>query len=233
MTGGLSWDDRRYVADRSRASVGSAGSTGSAGAVGEPARAGRGNSARAASGSAAQVQRDIVEAAYSLVGRRSLVVGGERFSADCTGTVLAAYYAAGIDLRDHFSRFTGNGVTRLYKMGEHYNLMHAPRQPQPGDVIFWDNTYDRNRDGRFNDPLTHNGVVVEVKPNGQIEYVHYNYARGVVVEKLNLNRPDTHEDRGTLVNSPMRMRRDRHIKPDAWLASHLFRAFAGLHRLET
>lgn len=181
--------------------------------------------------SAEAVQQRIAEAAYGLVGRSRLVVNGERFPADCTGTILAAYYAAGIDLRPYFRHFTGNGVTRLYKIGESYDLASSAEAPQPGDVVFWDNTYDRNRDGRFNDQLTHAGVVVKVQSDGQLEYVHYNYSRGVVVERLNLSRPDTHMNGDTLVNSPMRMKRDRHIRPHSWLASHLFRSFSALYRL--
>jgi hypothetical protein len=200
-------------------------------ALAGPDGAGGENARRPVSVSGTAVQEDIVRAAYSLVGSRTLRVRGERFTADCTGTVLAAYYAAGLDLRPYFKQHTGNGVTRLHKIGREQRLLSAGGAPEPGDVVFWDNTYDRNRNGRFDDPLTHAGVIVDVGPRGQLEYVHYNYARGVVVEQLNLRRPDTHRAGNELINSPMRLKSDRHMRPDQWLASHLFRDLASLHRL--
>jgi hypothetical protein len=77
--------------------------------------------------------------------------------------------------------------------------------------------------------------VVSVGRNNQIEYVHYDYSKGVALARMNLEREDTYtaERAGekVLLNSPMRMKRDRHINPDAWLASHLHRSFGRLYRL--
>jgi hypothetical protein len=188
------------------------------------------------SGRAEGVGRRVAEAAEDLVGQRRIRIRGERFNADCTGTILAAHYAAGIDLRPFFSEYRGNGVRRLYSLGRDYRLIEkGTRTPKPGSVIFWDNTYDRNRDGKWNDPLTHAGIVVSVGRNNQIEYVHYDYSKGVALARMNLEREDTYTaERGgekVLLNSPMRMKRDRHINPDAWLASHLHRSFGRLYRL--
>jgi hypothetical protein len=91
------------------------------------------------------------------------------------------------------------------------------RLPLPGDLVFWDNTYDRNGNGRWDDDLTHAGIVVSVDDDGTIHYVHHNYRRGIVVEQMNLRAPDD-----TTRNSAMRMRGS----PDGnglWLSSHLFR----------
>jgi hypothetical protein len=139
-------------------------------------------------------------------------VGDRTFPLDCSGTILAAHYKAGIDLVSAFTEETGNGVTRLWRMG-------APGgEPSVGDVIFWDNTYDRNRNGLWDDELTHAGIVVAKDRNGTISYVHHNYRRGIVVERMNLKRPDNSE-----LNSPMRMRGHRDAQRNLWLASHLYR----------
>jgi len=174
------------------------------------------------------VQERILAGAEYVKGKRSLVINGRRFNWDCTGTILSIYYYAGIDLQKEFADYTGNGVTRLYKMAEHYGLLYDTRDPVPGDVIFWDNTYDRNHDGKWNDLLTHAGVVVATEPDGTIEYIHHNYRRGIVVEKMNLHEPDA-----TDVNSPLRMKSDRWVRPDSWLSSHLYRDFGMLYDLPT
>jgi hypothetical protein len=103
----------------------------------------------------------------------------------------------------------------------------------PGDLIFWDNTWDRNGDGAWNDPLTHIGMVTAVNAEGTIDFVHYHYRRGVVTAKMNLvHRDETHlpgsgQARGqtALINTPMRMKGSGSVDPRRWLSSQLYRAF--------
>jgi hypothetical protein len=146
---------------------------------------------------------------------------------------MAAYYAAGNDLTAEFTKYTGNGVQRLYEMAAANRQAYKNRLPSPGDVIIWDNTYDRDGNKRWDDEYTHTGIVVGVDPDGQITYVHHNYAQGIVAARMNLNQENIYLDDSpaespTLVNSPMRMKSDRYINPDKWLSSHLFRVYAGL-----
>ncbi|ADN03109.1 CHAP domain-containing protein [Spirochaeta thermophila] len=178
--------------------------------------------------SLSELQRRLVEEARGLVGRERLVVKGRGFTMDCTGVVLAVYYAAGIDLSAEFSRYEGNGVRRLYLTMKSHGLLYFTRTPQPGDLIFWDDTYDANGDGRMNDPLTHVGMVVESHSDGTVVYIHHNYRRGIVLEYMNLYDPDTYTTekggRIVVVNSPMRMRGSPSSN-GKWLASHLVRDF--------
>ncbi|WP_169730506.1 CHAP domain-containing protein [Salinispira pacifica] len=177
------------------------------------------------------IQQQIVESGISLTKKNRLTVQGKDFAQDCTGTVLAAYWGAGLNPVKYFHLYSGNGVKRLHDMGEAYDLNYFSSLPNPGDVIIWDDTYDRDGNGKWGDPYTHAGVVVSVTEDGQITYLHYNYARGVVLEKMNLNRPDTYTDsNGNQVNSAMRMKSHRYIKPDSWLSSHLVRGFIPLYR---
>ncbi|MFP4551646.1 MAG: CHAP domain-containing protein [Spirochaetales bacterium] len=183
-------------------------------------------------GELSSVQRDIIAAANELLSKQNFLVNGYRYSYDCTGTVLAIYAMAGIHLVDLFPRYSGNGVARLYAIGSEYDLLYHSTIPQPGDLIFWDNTYDKNGDKLWNDELTHVGLVIAVEPNGIVEYVHHDYSKGVVTAKMSLIDPQTHTDAtGVLVNSPMRMRSHRHLNPDEWLASHLYRHLGALHQI--
>ncbi len=156
----------------------------------------------------------VAAAARSLVGRRSLRIRGRVFPLDCSGLILAIFYQAGLDLTPAFAEETGNGVKRLWKMGTPV----AESEIAPGDIIFWDNTYDRNRNNLWDDELTHAGIVSAIDGEGTIFYVHHNYRRGIVEEKMNLQRP--HD---TTVNSAMRMRGQRDPQGARWLSSHLFR----------
>lgn len=178
-----------------------------------------------------RIQQQIVESGIKLTQRNSLTIQGKEFTQDCTGTVLAAYWGAGLNPVKYFHLYNGNGVKRLHDMGEAYDLNYFSSLPNPGDVIIWDDTYDRDGNGKWGDPYTHAGIVVSVTEDGQITYLHYNYAKGVVLEKMNLTRPDTYTDsKGNLVNSAMRMKSHRYIKPESWLSSHLVRGFIPLYR---
>jgi hypothetical protein len=176
----------------------------------------------------AEVQRKLAEGARFVLGKTELVIRGRRFPMDCTGTVLAIYWYAGIDLARDFPKYNGNGVTRIYRSLGKENLLYTSTRPLTGDIIFWDNTYDRNRDGLWNDPLTHVGMVVQTGEGGLIEYVHLNYSGGIVIEHMNLLEPWVNEKlvmgEIRILNSPIRMKRPGERHPRLWLAGQLFRA---------
>ena len=152
-------------------------------------------------------QRLIVQGSRSLEGKKALVVGGVTYPNDCTGLVRAAYAFASIDLAYRFDEFEGNGVRRLYETLRSQNLVYAVRYPAPADIVFWNDTYDANGNGKADDELTHVGVVVSAEADGSIVYLHYHYRLGPVLERMNLLRPDD-ESRGPdgPVNSILRMR---------------------------
>ncbi len=181
-----------------------------------------------------KVQRKLIEGAERLKGTRKLVVKDKTFSMDCSGTVLAVYYYAGIDLTGAYSKYSGNGVARIYKYLEDENLLYNTIMPVPGDIIFWDNTWDKNSDGKINDSLTHMGMVVYSFKNGDVEYIHLNYRKGIIFEKMNLKDPDTNiiiiDGKTIIINSPMRMRSAP--KSGKRLASQLCRSFGMGYLLE-
>jgi len=167
------------------------------------------------------------EGARSLLGATELVVNGRRFSWDCTGTVLAIYWYAGVDLARDFGRYPGGGVNRLYRTLADAGLLYTTREPILGDLVFWDDTYDADGDGKWDDPLTHVGMVMETERDGTVSYIHLNYRRGIVIERMNLREPDVHQrvvaGRVTIVNSPLRMAEAGKAHPDQWLAGQLYR----------
>lgn len=173
------------------------------------------------------LQMKLVEGTAAVLGADSLVINGRTFTMDCTGTVLAIYWYAGIDLAADFGRYQGNGVARLYRSLDARGRIVKSGYPAPGDILFWDNTYDANEDGRFNDEFTHVGMVVHVLDGGTVEYVHYNYSRGIVLERMNLSSPDSRamvvDGYQILINSPIRARNSPPAPGDVSLSSQLLR----------
>ncbi|MEM5947103.1 CHAP domain-containing protein [Spirochaetia bacterium 38H-sp] len=179
------------------------------------------------------IQRKLLEEAKKLLGKNTVDVRGRHFNLDCTGVVLGIYYGAGIDLSAEFPNYSGNGVKRLYEILKDRNLLYTTRYPQPGDLIFWDNTYDANGNGRFDDYLTHVGMVMETRPDGTIIYIHHHLRKGIVLEQMNLNDPDTYtiekDGKTLIINSPMRRKGDPRAQ-GKWLASQLTRDFAQAYK---
>jgi hypothetical protein len=181
----------------------------------------------ALSGAADAIRAELGAGARSLLGAAELVVKGRRFNWDCTGLVLAIYWHAGIDLARDFGRYAGGGVSRLYRTLQDDSLLYTTREPILGDLVFWDDTYDADGDGTWDDPLTHVGMVMETAADGIISYVHLNYRKGIVIEQMSLREPDVHQrvknGRVTIVNSPLRMAEAGKPHPDRWLAGQLYR----------
>ena len=124
--------------------------------------------------------------ARSLVGLSTLKVVAPGLPDDCTGLVRAVYDDAGISLLE-FGQRGDNGVTAMYRFAFERSALHTSR-PAPGDLVFFRETYDRNRDGLENDGLTHVGVVEDVEADGTVLVIH-RVARGVVRYRMNLSNP--------------------------------------------
>lgn len=107
-------------------------------------------------------QAALVEAAHWAVGRGDLSNNGRRFRMDCSGVVSALYWRAGLDLQSAYPRYTGNGTARIHAWMTDEALLYRPDEPAPGDLIFWDNSYDVNGNGAADDELTHIGMAVSV-----------------------------------------------------------------------
>jgi cell wall-associated NlpC family hydrolase len=164
--------------------------------------------------------RSIVERSAQLVGARSL---GKNVPNDCSGFVRLAYLAAGIDLVAHGFLAGENAVSAIFRRALDVGTVHH-QAPRPGDLVFFRETYDRNRDGRRNDGMTHIGVVEAVDADGTVTFIHRG-GKGVARGRLNLSAPAKHQlgDRGPVLND--------YIRPAAkgtraYLAGELFAAFA-------
>jgi cell wall-associated NlpC family hydrolase len=146
----------------------------------------------------------VVATARALVGQSQVKVGGRAYPSDCTGLVEAVYMQAGISLRGT-SKPGDNGVTALYRYALNHGRVYNGGRPVPGDLVFFRETYDQNRDGRRNDGLTHVGLVDEVDADGTVTVIH-RVQRGVVRYRMNLSKPSVGKDpdTGKLLNDTLR-----------------------------
>jgi hypothetical protein len=172
----------------------------------------------------------VASRAAELVGR-PLRVTAPRLPDDCTGLVRAAFAGLRLDLMSRAER-GDSGVTAMWRFAQAQHALEEwdPARPvmpdfAPGDILFFHDTYDRNRDGLFNDGLTHVAVVEQVLADGTIVYIHRG-GTGVSRGRLNLSQPTVRAIPGAVLNDYLRplSRRSAPV-----LGSELF---AGVARVE-
>lgn len=141
------------------------------------------------------------------------------FRDDCSGYVCAVYNRAGYPLE-------GN-TALLWERARAAGAVHHRKVPSPGDLAFFDDTYDRDRDGRVNDELTHVALVLEVGADGTILLAHGGTGQGRTTMVMNLRRPDVRRDEaGAEINDYLRVRRDSDPAGAKYLSGELWRGFA-------
>ncbi len=122
---------------------------------------------------------DIGEAArYYLEARPALA------REDCSGLVEAIHSLAGHPI--------DGSVHMMWAEAEAEGRVHD--DARVGDVVFFDDTFDSDRDGRANDDLTHVAVVMRVEPDGTIVMVHRAKTAGIEEIHMDLSAPDHYKD---------------------------------------
>lgn len=134
-------------------------------------------------------------------------VGAERFAGDCSGFVEAVYEAEGVPLRRLMraaAPAARSGVAAAWEtVGRYGERLPPGAWPVPGDLVFWNDTWDRDADGRRGDRLTHMGVVQWVEQD-TIVFVHRG-SKGVVTGAMTVVHPgEARAEGGAVLNTPLR-----------------------------
>ncbi|MCE9670866.1 NlpC/P60 family protein [Myxococcus stipitatus] len=173
--------------------------------------------------STASAAQRAVWRAKAWVGLGSLAKVSTSVNDDCSGLTQLAYRAPGLSLMPERTLPGENGVKAIYRKADALGSLRSA--PTPGDLVFFRETVDRNKDGRRNDGLTHIGIVERVGADGTVTFVH-RAGGGVKRGRLNLARPDARTDaRGRVLNDWIRRRDKRHR---GYLAGELVAGFASV-----
>jgi len=181
-------------------------------------------------------RKEIVEYALDFKGK-SRVKKDKKFNNDCSGFVRSIYDNFNIELYNTNKKKKNgkwlSGTQVIYNFIKDNGRVFTSELPKIGDIIFFDNTTDRNRDGKVNDKFTHIAIVVDVKSNGTIYYIHKSH-RGINIQKMNLkyyNKAYIKNGKKNIkVNSYLRRRRRKDKKNTPYLSSQMFRAFGSIFK---
>ncbi len=171
----------------------------------------------------------IVESAARLVGARTITSQGKRIAYDCAGVTRAIFLEHGIDLyRGAFHDPRGNGVRLIHNHVRQYGTLHRGSTVRPGDLVFFDNTWDFNGDGKLNDPLTHVGIVERLEPDATVIFIS-RVANAVERYRMNLDQPHVHKTaQGHVLNDYIRRKHPADPDHTARLTGELFSVYGNL-----
>jgi hypothetical protein len=147
----------------------------------------------------------IVQTAAKLVGAKTIKSNGRRIAYDCAGVTRAVFLKHGIDLYGSSeSDPEANGVRLIYAHIQQQGAFHQGPVADPGDLVFFDNTWDYNGDGQVNDPLTHIGIVERQEYDGTVVFIS-RVAGAVERYRMNLTLPHVHKTaEGQVLNDYIR-----------------------------
>lgn len=134
---------------------------------------------------------------------------GEHLRTDCSGFVLQVLGEAGVAFEP---REAPTGSFAIWLATRHV------RRPEPGDLAFFHDTTDRNRNGRVDDPWTHVAIVEAVTGNEVTMIEHGNH--GITRLRLNLRWRHSHR-----LNSILRVPRANDPPGVQYLSGELLSGF--------
>ncbi len=165
----------------------------------------------------------MLEFADGLVGQSRVSIDKKTYRADCSGFVRGVYEQAGLSFGGGEGK--ENDTTTIYRFVMEHGRV-SMKDPQPGDLVFFDNTYDKNGDGKMNDQLTHVGIVDKILKNGTVVFIHF-YGKTIIRSRMNLDYPHLEYLPGTKERlNHMLRRKDR--KSRGLLAAEVFAGFGKL-----
>ena len=169
----------------------------------------------------------IVRTAAKLVGAKTIESNGRRIAYDCAGITRAVFLKHGIDLYDgEASDPYANGVQIIHSHIEQQGTFHQGPVARPGDLVFFNNTWDYNGDDKVNDPLTHVGIVERQESDGTVVFIS-RVAGAVERYRMNLGLPHVHKTAsGRILNDYLRRKDVTDRSNTRYLAGELFAQFA-------
>lgn len=139
---------------------------------------------------------------------------------DCSGFVMTVLSEVGTPRQGGTQHFWQRAQSEGRVLDD--GLPHA--LPRPGDLAFFDRTWDKNGNGRVDDELTHIAIVTAVAADGTVSLAHHGGGRiGTLV--LNVAHPAEHKRNGQVVNSFLASSSYAHGEQPR-LAGQLLRGFA-------
>ncbi len=159
--------------------------------------------------------------------RTALSYVNSKYRFDCSGFIKHIMKKNHISIFNRQMIYTShsNGVKLIYNTLKRYHkIFKDVRRANIGDLIFFNNTYDKNRNRRLDDRLTHIAIIVKKYKDGTIKYVHSSN-KGIKVGYMNLYRKNIYKYKNRIINSFLRRKKKNDSPYTKYLSGELFYSF--------
>ncbi|MCX8058542.1 MAG: C40 family peptidase [Spirochaetes bacterium] len=173
------------------------------------------------------IRKTVVENALKAENIKEFRINGKKFNYDCSGFVFYVYEISGINLRNYINfSILNNGVYILYNIGiNHFKL--NKEIGLPGDIIIFDNTYDRNKNNKWDDEYTHAAILIDYNSKNQIyTFAHIGSSKWKL-DYMSLLKKNVYKEENIIYNSYLR-RYDSLKEQIYYLAGNLFNVFINI-----
>lgn len=173
------------------------------------------------------MRKTVVENALLAQNTKEFIVNNKKYNYDCSGFVFYVYEKSGIKLRDYLNfSLSSNGVYILYNIGVTYFNINF-EYGLPGDIIIFDNTYDRNKNKKWDDEYTHVAIVIDYNTKEQIyTFAHIGSSKWKL-DYMSLAKKNINKENNIIYNSYLR-RNDNNKDSIFYLAGNLFKTFVNI-----
>lgn len=132
--------------------------------------------------------RRLLERAPQTVGLKKFPkINGQYYHGDCSGFIAFLFHLAGLNLKKLYG-IGDNGVTAIWNGLSQNGFILKDNRLKEGDIVFFDNTYDMNKNTKWDDKLSHIGIVESIDKFQTVTYLHYG-SKGVMRAKMNVSHP--------------------------------------------
>ncbi len=153
---------------------------------------------------------------------------GARTRYDCSGLINKIMLKNNITIfkKQAVIHRGDNGVKIIFNtLRKYHKIFKNYRRLKPGDLIFFDNTYDKNRNNRYDDKFTHIAMVLSVAKDGTVKFIHSSN-RGIRIDYLNVRYKHRHTNsKGKILNSFLRRKKRRDSRRIKYLTGELVSYF--------
>ncbi|MBN2694427.1 adenylate/guanylate cyclase domain-containing protein [bacterium] len=159
------------------------------------------------------------------------------WSAHATGFAKMVFLKEDIDITNPREKKGSDGkwltvAGLMHQYFEENGKIFKNGDPKKGDIIFFDNTYDRNNNKKADDTFTTVGIVSDIDSEGTINFFYYT-KNSVKVYQMNLKNPKTEflteKNVKKSLNTKM-MWRTKQQSDFPELSSELFNSFGSLEK---
>ena len=153
-------------------------------------------------------------------------INNRTYNYDCSGLILTILEKSKIYLfhKLHFRKNKSIVFTMYNFLRQKNKIFRSFKNAKIGDLIFFSNTYDANKNNLWDDKFTHIAIIIDIDSNNTITYIHKS-GKGIKIAYMNLTYPHRYMKKGKILNSFLRRKKNDDSSFFKYLSGELFTCF--------